>query len=76
MFLNFSFLDNFIIELTTVAGDVLYFNLQPFLALGDFQQLRNLDVLKACEIDELGGLVWDCGVSLSANTLMAHAYRK
>ncbi|MDM0804693.1 DUF2442 domain-containing protein [Clostridium perfringens] len=76
MFSNFTISDNFIIEFTTGDGAVLYFNLKPFLDLGDFQQLRNLDVLKACEIDELGGLNWKCGVSLSANTLMAHAYRK
>lgn len=76
MFLNFFFLDNFIIELTTVAGDVLYFNLKPFLDLGDFKQLRNLDILNVCELDELGGLNWGCGVSLSYNTLMSHAYKK
>lgn len=76
MFSTFSFLDNFLIELTTVSGDVLYFNLKPFLALGDFKQLNNLKLLNDCEIDELGGLNWRCGVSLSYATLMAHAYRK
>lgn len=76
MFSNFTISDNFIIDFTTVAGDVLYFNLKPFLDLGDFKQLRNLELLYDCEIDELGGLNWSCGVSLSYDTLMAHAYRK
>ncbi|MDM0927129.1 DUF2442 domain-containing protein [Clostridium perfringens] len=76
MFSNFLISDDFIIEFTTGAGAVLYFNLKPFLYLGDFKQLEDLDVLKDCEIDELGGLNWRCGVSLSYDTLMAHAYRK
>ncbi|WP_283705121.1 DUF2442 domain-containing protein [Clostridium perfringens] len=76
MFSNFTISDNFIIEFTTGAGDVLYFNLKPFLDLGDFKKLKNLELLHDCEIDELGGLNWRCGVSLSYDTLMAHAYRK
>lgn len=76
MFSNFTISANFIIEFTTVAEDVLYFNLKPFLYLGDFKQLEDLDVLKYCEIDELGGLNCRCGVLLSYDTLMAHAYRK
>ncbi len=76
MFSNFTFLDNFIIALTDGAGAIFYFNLKPFLYLGDFQQLRNLEVLHSCTLDELGGLNWSCGVSISADTLMAHSYQK
>lgn len=76
MFSTFTISANFLIAFTTVAGDVLYFNLKPFLYLGDFKQLEDLAVLKDCEIDELGGLNWRCGVSLSYDTLMAHTYRK
>lgn len=76
MFSNFRFLDNFIVELTTSAGTVLYFSLEPYLDLGDFTQLKNLDTLTDCKFDELGGLNWSCGVSLSADTLMINSYKK
>lgn len=75
-FSDFQFLEGFVIELFDGAGATFYFNLNSYLQLGDFYQLRNLDVLHNCKLDELGGLVWECGVSFSKNTLMAHAYKK
>lgn len=50
---------------------IIYFNVKPYLNMGDFKLLRNKEIFKNFTIDELGGINWiDGALSLSKDTLL------
>lgn len=50
---------------------LIYFDVKPYLNIGDFKLLRNKELFKKFTIDELGGINWIYGaLSLSKDTLL------
>lgn len=57
-------------------NEIKYFDVEPYLELGDFKILKDKEIFDNFEVDELNGVVWlDGTLSLSIDTLLEHSYK-
>lgn len=62
--------DDFTLELYFKNGDLRNFDMKPYLKYEAFEELKDVNIFKNFEVDELGGIDWLQGGSLSYDTLL------
>lgn len=62
--------DNFTLELYLKDGTIRTFDMKPYLKYEAFEDLNDIENFRKFEIDELGGIDWLQGGSLSQDTLL------
>lgn len=62
---------NYILKIEMNNNEIKYFDVEPYLELGDFKILKDKNKFRDFEVDELGGINWFNGaLGLSKNTLL------
>ncbi|WP_217078257.1 DUF2442 domain-containing protein [Clostridium baratii] len=61
--------DDYILQLKLNTKEKILFDVKPYLNIGDFIILKDLKEFENFIADE-GGVCWNCGVSLSWDTIL------
>ncbi|MEG1482838.1 DUF2442 domain-containing protein [Clostridium sp.] len=61
--------DSYLLELKLDTEEKFSFDVKPYLDRGDFVILKDVEEFKDFIVDE-GGICWNCGVSLSWDTIL------
>ncbi|WP_419756972.1 hypothetical protein ACNUKZ_15260 (plasmid) [Clostridium perfringens] len=66
---------NYLLKFYLTSGGVALFDMKPYIELGDFKVLKNIDIFNSVYLDRLEGVCWDYkNLSLSKDTIIAHMY--
>ncbi|MDM0981924.1 DUF2442 domain-containing protein [Clostridium perfringens] len=72
---NISIYKDYVLKIELNNGDIKYFNVEPYIALGDFKVLKDKEIFKNFYLDELEGINWLNGaLCLSKDTLLKNSY--
>lgn len=67
---NISIYKNYILKIE-LNNEIKYFDVEPYLEIGDFKILKDKEIFDNFKVDELGGINWlDGALGLSKNTLL------
>ena len=68
-------LSDFILKFYLTDGSIRLLDMKPYIELGDFKVLKNIDIFNSVYLDHLEGVCWDYkNLSLSKDTIIAHMY--